>query len=228
MVPVKGLRTKFTPFIPLPKALSFIFFVAYLEHLKFDRMKKFVLIVFLALAGGWTSLSAKEGMWIPWLLEKLNEQKMQDLGMTITAEDVYSVNQGSLKDAIVHFGGFCTGEVISKQGLVLTNHHCGYGAIQSHTSLENNYLRDGFWAMNHSEELPNDGLYVEFIKRIEDVSKLVLYEVTDDMTEKQRGDKIKENVDALIEKYEAETEFDAEIRSYLCRKSIFRFLNSNL
>lgn len=187
-------------------------------------MKKYALILLLALAGGWSSSFAKEGMWIPLLLEKLNEQEMQDLGMSISAEDIYSVNQGSLKDAIVHFGGFCTGEVISDQGLVLTNHHCGYGAIQSHTTLENNYLRDGFWAMNRSEELPNDGLFVRFVKRIEDVSALVLYEVTEDMSQKERNQKIKENVEALVAKYEEETDFDAVIRPFYAGNQYYVFL----
>ena len=98
---------------------------------------------------------AGEGMWLPMLLKSLNEAEMQQMGMKLTAEDIYSVNKGSLKDAIVHFGGFCTSEVISSNGLLLTNHHCGYGQIQSHSSLENNYLKNGFWAMSKEEELAN-------------------------------------------------------------------------
>lgn len=111
-----------------------------------------------------------EGMWIPALLKSLNEPEMKAFGLKLSAEDIYSVNQSSLKDAIVHFGGFCTGEIISDKGLVLTNHHCGYGAIQSHSSVENDYLSDGFWAANHKEELKNDGLFVTFIVSIEDVT----------------------------------------------------------
>ena len=106
------------------------------------------------------------GMWLPNLLAEFNEEEMQSLGMQISAQDIYDVNTGSLKDAIVHFGGFCTGEVISAQGLVLTNHHCGYGQIQSHSTVEDNYLDDGFWAMDQAEELPNPGLYVKFINKI--------------------------------------------------------------
>lgn len=187
-------------------------------------MKRLLLILMIALTGGWSSSFAKEGMWIPLLLEQLNEKEMKDLGMTISAEDIYSVNQGSLKDAVVHFGGFCTGEVISDQGLVLTNHHCGYGAIQSHTTLENNYLRDGFWAMNRSEELPNDGLFVRFIKRIDDVSELVLYEVNEEMSQADRAKRIKENVDALVVKMEEETGFDAMIRPFYAGNQYFLFL----
>ena len=117
---------------------------------------------------------AGEGMWLPIFLKSLNEAEMKEMGMQMSAEDIYSVNKGSLKDAIVHFGGFCTAEVISNQGLILTNHHCGYSAIQSHTTLENNYIKDGFWAANHQQEKSNPGLFAKFIVRIEDVSKKAL------------------------------------------------------
>lgn len=116
---------------------------------------------------------AGEGMWLPLLLGQLNEAEMQSMGMKMSAEDIYSVNKGSLKDAIVHFGGFCTGEVISSEGLLLTNHHCGFGQIQSHSTLENNYIEDGFWAMNKSQEVPNPGLFVTFIVSITDVTEAV-------------------------------------------------------
>src|SRR5689334_11121104 len=105
---------------------------------------------------------ADEGMWLPQLLAKLNESRMKSLGMKISAKDIYSINSGSLKDAVVSFGGFCTGEVISAQGLVLTNHHCGFDAIQNHSTLQNNYIRDGFWAMDRSQEIANPGLFVTF------------------------------------------------------------------
>src|SRR5258706_3970473 len=113
---------------------------------------------------------ANEGMWLPLLLERMNEKEMKNLGMKISAKDIYNVNSGSLKDAVVSFGGFCTGEVISSKGLVLTNHHCGFDAIQNHSTLDRNYIRDGFWANNYSEELVNPGLFVTFIVRIEDVT----------------------------------------------------------
>src|SRR5256885_10219145 len=113
---------------------------------------------------------ADEGMWLPLLLERMNEKEMKSLGMKISAKDIYSVNSGSLKDAIVSFGGFCTGEVISSKGLLLTNHHCGFDAIQNHSTLDRNYIRDGFWASNYSEELVNPGLFVTFIVTIEDVT----------------------------------------------------------
>ena len=123
-------------------------------------------------------MHAHEGMWIPSLLKVL-EGQMQSEGMQISAEDIYSINQSSLKDAIVHFGGGCTAEVVSKKGLILTNHHCGYSQIQQHSSLENNLLKDGFWAMSMKEELKNPGLTATFIVRIEDVTDKVLNGVKD-------------------------------------------------
>src|SRR5690606_1705226 len=125
------------------------------------RFLKFLLL-FITL-----QLSAQQGgMWIPSLLKGMNETEMQSLGSTLSAEDIYNVNHSSLKDAIGHFNGGCTSEVISPKGLLLTNHHCGYSQIQSHSSLENDYLKEGFWAMSLEEELPNEGLFVEFIVRI--------------------------------------------------------------
>lgn len=117
-------------------------------------------------------LKAKEGMWIPTLLSAL-EGDMQSMGLRLSAEDIYSVNHSSLKDAVVHFGGGCTAEMISSEGLLLTNHHCGYSQIQYHSSVDNDYLKNGFWAMNRAEELPNPGLTATFIDRIHDVTQRV-------------------------------------------------------
>lgn len=144
-----------------------------------------------------TSTFAGEGMWLPQLLKALNEGEMQTMGMKLTAEQVYSVNQGSLKDAIVHFGGFCTSELISDKGLLLTNHHCGYGQIQSHTTLDNNYLKNGFWAKSHNEELANPGLFARFIERIDDVSEQVLAGVTDDMSSSEVQSIVDKNIAEL-------------------------------
>lgn len=142
-----------------------------------------------------TSLAkADEGMWLPFLLEKLNEKQMKSLGMKISAKDIYNINTGSLKDAIVSFGGFCTGEVISSKGLVLTNHHCGFDAVQNHSTLDHNYIRDGFWAKSNGEELPNAGLFVTFIVRIDDVTKAVLQGVTPSMAETARQAQIDKNI----------------------------------
>lgn len=137
---------------------------------------------------------ADEGMWLPQLLSKLNEDRMKSLGMKISAKDIYDINSGSLKDAIVSFGGFCTGSVISSTGLILTNHHCGFGAIQNHSTLQNNYIRDGFWAKTYSEEIANKGLFATFIKRIDDVSNLILKGVTANMSEAERQSVIDKNI----------------------------------
>lgn len=144
-----------------------------------------------------TLAKADEGMWLPQLLAQLNEKQMKSMGMKISAKDIYSINSGSLKDAIVSFGGFCTGEVISSKGLVLTNHHCGFDNIQNHSTLERNYIRDGFWAKNYAEEIPNPGLFVTFIVRIDDVSKQVLEGVTAGMKESERQSTIDKNITAL-------------------------------
>jgi len=140
---------------------------------------------------------ANEGMWLPLLLEKMNEREMKSLGMKISAKDIYNINSGSLKDAIVSLGGFCTGEIISNKGLVLTNHHCGFDAIQNHSTLEHNYIRDGFWAKSNSEELPNPGLFVTFIIRIEDVTKQILNGATASMSESERQSLVDKNMESL-------------------------------
>jgi len=163
-------------------------------------------LLFLFLISQTSSIKAGEGMWLPIFLKALNEAEMQHMGMKISAEDIYSVNKSSLKDAIVHFGGFCTGEVISSQGLVLTNHHCGYRQIQSHSTIEKNLLQDGFWSKSFDEELPNPGLFVTFIESIEDVSETALEGVTDDMTTIERQSQIDINLAAIRSGYRL-TEF---------------------
>ncbi|MBO3117883.1 S46 family peptidase [Winogradskyella sp. DF17] len=151
-------------------------------------------------------LTAQQGgMWIPSLLEGMNESEMQSLGSKLTAKDIYDVNNSSLKDAIGHFNGGCTSEVISPKGLLLTNHHCGYSQIQSHSSLENDYIKNGFWAKNFKEEIPNPGLFVEFIVRIEDVTEQMLMNVTDAMNPRERQSQIDKNrnkVEKTIKKEE--------------------------
>jgi len=152
-----------------------------------------ILLLFISL-----QISAQQGgMWIPSLLNGMNEQEMQALGSKLTAKDIFDVNKSSLKDAIGHFNGGCTSEVISPKGLILTNHHCGFSQIQSHSSLENDYLKNGFWAMNLAQELPNEGLYVEFIVRIEDVTTKVLNGVNDGMSVEVRQSFVDSNIDAV-------------------------------
>ena len=141
---------------------------------------------------------ADEGMWLPSLISQ-RIADMQEKGFRLEAEDIYSINQASLKDAVVLFGRGCTGELISPEGLLLTNHHCGYSQIQRHSSVEHDYLKDGFWAMNRSEELPNKGLTVSFLERMDDVTAQVLKGYTPDMTEEQRVELVKKNSQALID-----------------------------
>lgn len=133
-------------------------------------MKRFLLFA-LAVSVS-LSAAADEGMWLPSLIGT-RIKDMRSKGFRLSAEDIYSINKASLKDAIVLFGGGCTGELVSDQGLLLTNHHCGYGAIQKLSSLEHDYLTDGFWAMNRAEELPAEGLEVKFLVRMEDVTDKV-------------------------------------------------------
>lgn len=140
---------------------------------------------------------ADEGMWLPALIgQRIGD--MQAKGFRLTAEDVYSVNQASLKDAVVLFGGGCTGELVSNEGLLLTNHHCGYSYIQRHSSVDHDYLKDGFWAMNRQEELPNKGLTVSFLDHMDEVTDLVLKGYEPGMTEAQRDSVVKVNSDRLI------------------------------
>ena len=135
-------------------------------------MKKLLCILAAALLLG-TGASADEGMWLLPLLQKMNAGAMKDLGCRLTPDQIYSINHSSLKDAIVQFGGGCTGEMISKEGLLVTNHHCGYSSIQSLSSDEHNYLEDGYWAMDRSQELPVPGLTVTFLVSMEDVTGIV-------------------------------------------------------
>ena len=155
------------------------------------------LILVIALMAAVTS-RADEGMWLPSLISQ-RIADMQEKGFRLDADDIYSINQASLKDAVVLFGRGCTGELISPEGLLLTNHHCGYGQIQQHSSVEHDYLKDGFWAMNRSEELPNKGLTVSFLERMDDVTAQVLNGYTPDMTEEQRVELVKKNSQALID-----------------------------
>ena len=152
----------------------------------------FLLGVFFAIAPA----RADEGMWLPSLIsQRIGD--MQAKGFKLSAEDIYSVNQASLKDAVVLFGSGCTGELVSGEGLLLTNHHCGYSYIQRHSSVEHDYLKDGFWAMNRSQELPNKGLTVSFLERMEDVTDQVLAGYVPSMTEAQRDSVVQANTRRL-------------------------------
>ncbi len=168
--------------------------------------------------------SMQGGMWIPSLLEGMNEQEMTALGSKLTAKDIYDVNNSSLKDAIGHFNGGCTSEVISSKGLLLTNHHCGFSQIQSHSSLENDYIKNGFWAMSLEEELPNNGLFVEFIIRIEDVTTQILEGVTDSMTEREKQSKIDKNSNAVQKAASKEEWQDTKVKAFYKGNQYFLFV----
>ena len=169
---------------------------------KTDNMKKYLSILVLSVFC-MAPASADEGMWLPSLIsQRIGD--MQAKGFTLTAEDIYSINQACLKDAVVHFGGGCTGELISPEGLLITNHHCGYGQIQRHSSVEHDYLRDGFWAMTRAEELPNPGLSVSFLEYMEDVTDKVLKGYKDGMSEEEREALVEKNSAKLVEEAVAE------------------------
>ncbi len=169
---------------------------------------------------------AGEGMWLPQLLKLLNENEMKSMGMKISADDIYSVNKGSLKDAIVHFGGFCTSEIISPNGLLLTNHHCGYGQIQSHSTVENNLIKNGFWAKNYKEELPNQGLTATFIDYIDDVSTKVLTGIKPEMSATERQSLIDKNLADVRKTYKLEAYQNVIIRPFFDGNQYFAFVTT--
>ena len=143
--------------------------------MRMKRLFLFVATVLLALP-----LKADEGMWILPLLKEQKFDEMKSLGLKLQDYDIYSPDQASLKDAVVIFGGGCTGEIVSPDGLLLTNHHCGYGSIQSHSTVDHDYLTDGFWATTRDQELPNPGLTVTFIDKIDEVTDYVKAELAKD------------------------------------------------
>ena len=163
-------------------------------------MRKTLTIILAVFAG--FSARADEGMWLPSLISQ-RITDMQEKGFKLDAEDIYSINQASLKDAVVLFGRGCTGELISADGLLLTNHHCGYSQIQYHSSVEHDYLKDGFWAMSRDQELPNPGLSVSFLERMDDVTDWVLEGYTPDMSEDQRAEIVKKNSEAILDQVAA-------------------------
>jgi len=168
---------------------------------------------------------ADGGMWIPMLLEKLNEKEMRDMGMKITAKDIYDINNSSMKDAIFLFGGGCTASAISEEGLILTNHHCGYGAIQRLSTIENDVLTNGFWAMNRQEELPSPGLTVTRLVRMEDVTNQMLNGVEQNMTEKQRSEMLKKNSEEIVKQAKEGTHYEAFVRPFFYGNEFYLFVN---
>ena len=195
----------------------------YIFALQFKIMKKVTQSLLIVLLFSFNVLHAHEGMWIPSLLKVL-EGQMQSEGMKITAEDIYSINKSSLKDAIVHFGGGCTAEVVSKKGLILTNHHCGYSQIQQHSSLENNLLKNGFWAMSMKEELKNPGLTATFIVSIEDVTEKVLEGVKDENTEDGQK-KMRSNIKSIEKAAVNQPNYKATIKPFYYGNKYFMIVS---
>jgi len=174
---------------------------------------------------------ADEGMWLLSLLGK-NYSDMQKAGFKLTVEDIYSINQNCIKDAIVGLGNdgspfwhFCTGEIISNQGLISTNHHCGYGKIQEHSTVGHDYLRDGFWAMTMKDELPNPGLTASILVRMEDVTSEVQAALSDDMSESERARAIKEVTDRIAKKAVEGTIYDAQVKPMFNGNQFFLFVH---
>jgi hypothetical protein len=167
---------------------------------------------------------ADEGMWLPQLLKTMNDSDMRASGLKLTADDLYSVNNSSIKDAIVSLGGgSCTAEMISPDGLMLTNHHCAFGSIQEHSSVSNDYLKDGFWAMSRDEELKNEGLTASFLINITNVTERVLDEISDDLSEKQRREKIREVTKEIITESKAESNYDAKVKTFFGGNDFYLF-----
>ena len=188
-----------------------------MKNLKITLLLSFLMLCVL-------NSRAKEGMWLPMFLQQLNEAEMQAMGLELSAEDIYSINNGSLKDAIVHFGGGCTAEIISAEGLLLTNHHCGYGQIQSHSSVDNDYLTNGFWAKDQTQELTNKGLTATFIKYMKEVTAEVLANETAEMSENQRKELIKTTGDSLIAIEIEGTHYEASIKPFFKGNRYFMFV----
>ena len=182
-----------------------------------------LLIIFLSLTFS-SHLKADEGMWLPMLIEKYNIGDMQSKGFKLSADDVYSINQPSLKDAIVIFGRGCTGEVISPEGLLITNHHCGFGVIQRHSSIENDYLSNGFWAMSREEELHNPGLSVRFLVWMDDVTAQVLKGVNPGMDDTQRELIVQRNSQAISDSVTKDTHYSARVAPLYSGNQYFVFV----
>jgi hypothetical protein len=187
-------------------------------------MKKFVSLLSLLILLSIIS-KADEGMWILSLIEKLNIQKMNSMGCKLTAEQIYSINKSSLKDAVVALDhGSCTGEVVSADGLLLTNHHCGFDEIQSHSSVEHDYLNDGFWAKTREDELSNPGKTVTFLIRIEDVTEQVLKDVTDKMDDDTRLTKEREAAAKIEKEARGDTNYEARVKSFYENNKFYLFV----
>ncbi len=186
-------------------------------------MKKIILMLAVMLSS--IAVKADEGMWLLPYLQKVNYAEMKKMGLKLTAEQIYNANGSSLKDAIVIFAGGCTGEIVSPEGLIFTNHHCGFGAIQSLSSVEHDYLGNGYWAMSREEELPAPGLSIRFIRKIEEVTNVILNGITDEMSETERQDAIDDNIRTLSNTMKSDNPgMRVEIKDFFGGNNYFAFL----
>ena len=188
-------------------------------------MKKLILAsLILVFSGIIETVKADEGMWLPMFIKRLNYVDMQKEGLQLTAEEIYSINNASLKDAIVHFDGGCTAEVISSQGLLLTNHHCGFSAIANHSSEDHDYLTDGFWAYNKSEELANDGMTVSFLDHMADITEKVNAAIKPEMTAAERKQAIQAITGQIAAEASEEGKYKAKVSSFFNGNEFYLFV----
>ncbi len=195
-------------------------------------MKKIYYLLFAAfILTGIGNTRADEGMWLPMFIERLNYVDMQKLGLQLTAEEIYSVNQSSMKDAIVGLsnsptpnGYFCTGEIVSSEGLMFTNHHCGYSEIQKHSSVDHDYLKDGFWAMSRDEELPNEGLTASFLISMADVTDSIIPMISDTLVGGERTSAIKKITSRLKKEASEDGKYNVTIKSFFDGNEFYMFV----
>ncbi|MDD4830287.1 MAG: S46 family peptidase, partial [Bacteroidales bacterium] len=174
-------------------------------------MKKTILLLLIGIFAFSPMAKADEGMWLLMFLEKQTYKEMKAKGLKLTPKQIYDINQASLKDAIVQFGRGCTGEIISNEGLLLTNHHCGYPQIQQHSTIEHDYLMNGFWAYSKQEEIPCPGLTAKFLIRMEDVTSKVLQNVTKETTEENRTSIIRDNIKKITQEAEKDNGYSSQV-----------------
>ena len=188
-------------------------------------MRKLILTVTVILSLNVFNVKADEGVWLPLLIDRLNYVDMQKMGLNLTAEEIYSVNHSSLKDAIVSLNnGSCTGEIISAEGLLLTNHHCAYNYIQNHSTVDKDYLTTGFWSTDKIEELRNDKLSAAFLIRIEDVSGKSLPYLNDNMTEKERNAKIEKAIEKIEKEAIDGNHYNANVKEFFKGGEFYLFV----
>ena len=189
---------------------------------------KRIICVLAAMAVISGTLRADEGMWMLPLLQKMNAKAMKELGCELTPKQIYNINNSSLKDAIVQFGGGCTGEIISPEGLLVTNHHCGYGSIQKLSSVEHDYLKNGYWAMNRNEELPCEGLTVTFLQSMKDVTSIVDRAKRKAMKEYRDSTNLHRHIGYAANEAIGSLVEEAEKHNPHCEVEVQSFYNSNV